>query len=102
MLNRRMVKVFVVAALALVAAPQARAQGKYPRMVAALGQLKEARIERKEAAHDFGGHRARALSALDEAIEQMDRALRAVDVNPRFVPPDRDVYKPYRNHPHIR
>src|SRR5262245_31515600 len=90
-----------LAALALVAAPEAQAQ-KYPRMVAALGELKEARIDLKEAKHDFGGHRVKALAALDDAIEQMDKALRAVGIDPAFVPPGKEVYREYKNHPHIR
>jgi hypothetical protein len=101
MLNRRLIVSCAVAALSLAAAPQARAE-RSPRMVAALGEMKEARVELKEAKHDFGGHRAEALRALDEAVVQMDRALRAVGVDPAFVPPGRDVYRGYKNCPHIR
>ena len=41
----------------------------------AVDELKEARKELKEAAHDFGGHREKALHAVDEAIIQIERAI---------------------------
>jgi hypothetical protein len=53
-------------------------------------------------AHDFGGHRARALDALDDALTQVEKALRAVDDNVKGVDPGKDAYKHYVNHPHIR
>jgi hypothetical protein len=101
MVNRRLFCTMGALALALVFGSEARAE-KYPRMVAALGEMKEARRELKEAGTDFGGHKLKAIEALDVAIDQMDKALRAVGVNPVYVPPSKDVYKVYKNHPYIR
>lgn len=100
MLHRRLF--FAIAAFAASAALAPRADAKeFPHMVAALGEMKEARTELREAAHDFGGHRAKALQALDYAVEQMDLALRAVGVDATFVPAKPEVYKGYKHCPHI-
>jgi hypothetical protein len=49
---------------------------RHPHMRAAIIELKEARRELKEADHDFGGHRVKALEAIDVAVEQMEKALK--------------------------
>ncbi len=74
---------------------------KHPYMHHALYELAESRKELKEAAHDFGGHREKALKAVDEAISQMEKALEAA--GDKYVPkaPEKDVYKDYEFHPHI-
>jgi L-lactate utilization protein LutB len=100
MLHRRLFFAFAALTAALALAPRADAR-EWPHMVAALGEMKEARNELREAAHDFGGHRAKALESLDYAIEQMDKALRAVGVDGGYVPPAREVYRGYKNFPHI-
>lgn len=66
-----------LAAAALVAAlpSEAAAAPRHPKIKEAIHSLKEARVELKEAAHDFGGHRVKALKAIDEAIEQLEKAL---------------------------
>ena len=46
----------------------------------ALWELRDARKELKEAAHDFGGHRVKALAAVDAAIKQLDIALKNAGV----------------------
>jgi hypothetical protein len=45
-------------------------------MHAALHELKEARHEMKEAGHDFGGHKEKALKAVDHAIVQLEEAIK--------------------------
>lgn len=47
----------------------------HPRIRAAIRQLEAAKKELQEAPHDFGGHRADALQAVDKAIEQLRLAL---------------------------
>jgi hypothetical protein len=42
---------------------------------AALHELKQARHELKEAKHDYGGHREKALEAVDHAIHQLEKAV---------------------------
>ena len=49
---------------------------KHPHIRKALEELREARKELREAAHDFGGHRKKALEAVDVATEQLDKALK--------------------------
>ncbi len=48
---------------------------RHPHIRAAIRELEQAKRELQEAAHDFGGHRAEALKACDEAINQLRQAL---------------------------
>jgi len=48
----------------------------HPRIARAIEALREARAELASAPHDFGGHKAEAIRATDEAIRQLDFALR--------------------------
>ena len=50
-------------------------QPRHPRIRAAHHALEEARIELKEAAHDFCGHRVKALAATDAALTQLGLAM---------------------------
>jgi hypothetical protein len=43
----------------------------HPHIRAAVGELVEAKKELQTAAHDFGGHRAAAVRAVDAAIKQL-------------------------------
>ena len=47
----------------------------HPHIRSAINELQEARRELQSAAHDFGGHRADALRACNEAIRQLQLAL---------------------------
>jgi hypothetical protein len=47
----------------------------HPRIATAIAALKDARAYMSEAPHDFGGHKAAAIRATDEAIRQLDFAL---------------------------
>lgn len=65
------------------APPQAKAAGqrqrgrgeRHPEIRAAIRALENARRHLQEAAHDFGGHRAEALEAVNHALEQLKLAL---------------------------
>ena len=48
----------------------------HPRIVAAINALKDARAYMQAAPHDFGGHKAEAIRASNEAIRQLEFALR--------------------------
>jgi hypothetical protein len=48
----------------------------HPRIVAAINSLRDARDYLARAPHDFGGHKEAAIRASDEAIRQLDLALR--------------------------
>ena len=60
-------------------APAATRGGKrneaHPRIHEAIKALDRAKYDLQHAAHDFGGHRAEALKAVDEAIRQLNVAL---------------------------
>ena len=60
------------------AAPTAQAAEPehHPAIHRALKELREAKRELKEAAHDFGGHREDAIKAVDGAIEQLEVCLK--------------------------
>jgi hypothetical protein len=76
-------------------------KAEYPHIHHALHELREARTELKEAKHDFGGHREKALEAVDEAIKQLDLCLKAKGDDVRS-PGKVDVdYTKYKHHPHI-
>ena len=47
----------------------------HPRIAKAIEQLKDARAYMEAAPHDFGGHKADAIRATDEAIRQLNLAL---------------------------
>jgi cell fate (sporulation/competence/biofilm development) regulator YmcA (YheA/YmcA/DUF963 family) len=44
-------------------------------MHAALHELKHARKELHEAKHNFGGHKEKAIEAVDHAIHQLEKAI---------------------------
>jgi hypothetical protein len=48
----------------------------HPRIAAAIAALKDAREYMAAAPHDFGGHKADSIRAVDNAIRQLDLALR--------------------------
>jgi hypothetical protein len=48
-----------------------RALEPHPHLRAAVVELQQAREELRTAAHDFGGHRADAIRAVDAAIKQL-------------------------------
>jgi hypothetical protein len=47
----------------------------HPRLVKAVAALRDARDYLQQAPHDFGGHRAEAIRATDDAIRQLNMAL---------------------------
>jgi ABC-type microcin C transport system duplicated ATPase subunit YejF len=65
----------VHAATPTVAASATSTAEKHPRIHAAIRELEAAKDELQKAPHDFGGHRADAVVAVDRAIEQLRLAL---------------------------
>ncbi len=47
----------------------------HPRLATAINALRDARAYLAEAPHDFGGHKAGAIAAIDAAITQINFAL---------------------------
>lgn len=52
-----------------------RGRERHPHIRGAIKELQEAKRELQTGAHDFGGHRADAVKACDEAIHQLQLAL---------------------------
>jgi hypothetical protein len=65
--------IVLTASVATLAAQNERAL--HPRIAKAIEALREAKAELQAAPHDFGGHRADAVHATEEAIKQLDLAL---------------------------
>ena len=70
------------AATPAVAAPEAvkpvrheHRSEKHPELHKAIHKLKEAKQDLEKAAHDYGGHKAKAIEAIDHAIEELNAAL---------------------------
>ena len=47
----------------------------HPRLAAAIAAIKDARAYLQAAPHDFGGHKAEAIRACDDAVHQLNLAL---------------------------
>ena len=82
MLNTRLgcvPKSLLVLGLLLSGASGARSDDRREarHLLAALHEMREARTELREAKHDFGGHRDKAIKALDYAAEQVETALKS-------------------------
>ncbi|MBF0503944.1 MAG: hypothetical protein HQL14_02460 [Candidatus Omnitrophica bacterium] len=48
---------------------------RHPEMHAALRKLKGAKSDLEKAAHDYAGHRVKAIAAIDEAIREIKEGL---------------------------
>jgi hypothetical protein len=82
--NRRQVlQVLAAGGLAglLACSPALAAAEKYPRIRGAIKELREAKKELEEGAKIFGGHRVKAVKAVEDAIEQLQKALDFAEKN---------------------
>jgi hypothetical protein len=52
---------------------------KHPEMAAAIQHLREAKSNLEHAAHDFGGHRAKALEHVNQALAECNEAMNYVE-----------------------
>jgi hypothetical protein len=68
--------IMTVAAVMLALTPTSPAAERHPEIHQAIEALRSARSHLQQAAHDFGGHRADALRATDEAIHQLEICLK--------------------------
>ncbi|HVH10532.1 MAG TPA: hypothetical protein VM736_12115 [Gemmatimonadales bacterium] len=55
--------------------PPTSQRERHPEINGAIRALERAKAHLQKAAHDFGGHRAEALEAVDKALEQLRQAL---------------------------
>lgn len=75
-MRTRIMSLAVMFTLLLALSPASPAQGeRHPEIRAAIHALENAKRHLEEAAHDFGGHKADALRATDEAIRQLQICL---------------------------
>lgn len=75
LLGRRLATVLALAAVLTGGFLMGRASADQPRMKAALGHLQAAKSELEGATNDKGGHRVKALRAVNEAIEQVEKGI---------------------------
>jgi hypothetical protein len=54
----------------------AAAAEPHPELRAAMANLRDAREHLDHAAHDFGGHRVAAIKAVDQAIHEVNEAMK--------------------------
>jgi hypothetical protein len=75
---------------------------EHKRLHAALFELREARREVNDAKHDFGGHREKALLAIDGAIDSIKKLLRIKGDDVRGLDRSREFYKGFKDNPRLR
>ncbi|HWX56059.1 MAG TPA: hypothetical protein VN176_15830 [Verrucomicrobiae bacterium] len=78
-----MMSLITLAPAVMTAAPAAKPVAapvpppeRHPHIRAAIRELQEAKRELEAADHDFGGHRAEAVEAVNNAIRQLQEALK--------------------------
>ena len=72
----RVMSVMAVTAIMLALTPTSPAAERHPEIHRAIAALRAARGHLQEASHDFGGHKADAIRATDEAIRQLEICLK--------------------------
>jgi len=74
---------------------------KYPKLNAALNELGAAKEELESSKQDYGGKKDEALKAIKEADVSL-RVILAVKADAEAPPRDKERYKDYKDHPHLR
>ncbi|MGH9529108.1 MAG: hypothetical protein ACRD2S_04230 [Terriglobales bacterium] len=72
----RITSIMTITAIMLALTPTSPAAERHPEIHRAIEALRNARAHLQEAAHDFGGHKADAIRATDEAIRQLEICMR--------------------------
>jgi len=101
-MSRTLLLVPAIAAVSMLLPGRASAEPKYPHLHHALYEMKEAHKQLKEAGHEFGGHREKALEGLDAAIRQTEKALEAAGDPYHGFKPQEGAYHEYKNFVHLR
>jgi hypothetical protein len=90
-------------ALALIAAPAvAEEKIKFPKLHAALYELREASKEIKGITDDVGGHKKKALTATGDAIRSVKLILAVKDEDTSPIKRGKDFYKSWKDYPRAR
>ncbi|MGH9512408.1 MAG: hypothetical protein ACRD2U_09770 [Terriglobales bacterium] len=71
-MKKRMVSIIAITAFMMALTPTSPAAERHPEIHRAIEALRNAKHHLEEAAHDFGGHKADAIRATDEAIRQLE------------------------------
>ncbi len=85
-------------------AKNAKKKLHHPHLHHALYELHDARRELNNSSYKFGGHKAKALLAINDAIKHIELALVAHGDNIKSVATKRDLqehHKKYAHHPHL-
>ena len=75
-MKTKLITVFSMFALLLALTPASPAAERHPQIRAAIHALEAAKDHLQHAAHDFGGHRAEAIEAIDSAHRQLEECLK--------------------------
>ena len=67
--------------------PIGQEASEHPRIAKAIAALEDAIIYMKEAPHDFGGHKAKAIEDSERAVRQLKLALKYRARQDKFHPP---------------
>ena len=73
--KNKIVSSFAVLALVLALSSPSPATGSYPLIQEAMHSLHDAKDRVEQEKHDFAGHRAAALHAIDDAYDQLELCL---------------------------
>jgi len=79
-----------------------REKVQHPRLHAALYELVKARKELSDASGGFGGHRKKALEAMDDAIRSVRVILDVKRDDPNVVVRKDEFYRRHKTYPHLR
>jgi hypothetical protein len=101
-MSRLLVLIPAVVVVALTTPERVTAEPKHHHLHHAIYEMREAVVELRDAKHDFGGHRERAIHDLHEAIKQTEKALEAAGDPFKGFLPAKTIYKEYRDHHHLR
>jgi hypothetical protein len=74
-MKKKMMSVFAMVGLMLMLSMPSPAFAGHPEIRAALESLHNAKVHLEQAKHDFHGHRADAIHAIDEATRQLEICL---------------------------
>ena len=77
--GRRLIAIAAAAAAAATLAVSVASASKQPKMDDALAALRSARASLIEAKANKGGHRAKAIQLVDEAIIEVEKGIKAAD-----------------------
>lgn len=101
MLCKLLIACVGVAAVVAAAGADEKQKVKYPKLQAALWELREAKAELEASKVEDGGKKKKALEAIHEASVSL-KVILAVKGDTTDAAHEKDYYKAYKDHPHLR